>query len=223
MIDEAQDVTTETTEASSAENQPEDTQEVQTDQSETTEEKKVSDAVPYERFAEINSKNKALEEEINKIKESLQSRQEPQAPATPETLAQKQQEALVREQLKKMGFVSKDEIQQIEADRELDSKLSSLEAKYNGKDGKPKFTRREVLEYARDNQIGDVEGAYKLMNYDQFLSLAAKQASSTNKPVKSETSDGSGSNEAGTTNQDLLSAVKKGDKSSLKSLIKRLM
>lgn len=223
MQDTTQDVTTETTDASSAENQTEVSSENQTDQSETSQDKKVSESVPYERFAEINSKSKALEEEIRQIKESLASKTETTQPATQETLAQKEQEALIREQLKKMGFVSKEEIQQIESDRKLENELKSLEGKYDGRDGRPKFTRREVLEYARDKQIGDVESAYKLMNHDQLMSYAIKQATSTNKPVKSESSDGSGSNEAGTTNNDLISAVKSGDKSSLKSLIKRLM
>lgn len=214
-MEENIDVQQETTEAPSAENQAEAT----TETPESTEETKVSKSIPYERFAEINSKNKLLEEKLAKIEAQLtQNRPQPQV-----DVAQQQQEAAIREQLKKMGFISQDEIKQMEEDRKLDSRLTSLESKYSGSDGKPKFSRIEVLEYARDHQIGDPEAAYKLMNHDALMDYAIKQATGKIKPVKSETSDGSGSSQAGTTNSDLLSAVQKGDKDSLRSFIKRML
>ncbi len=226
MNEDTTDVNTETTEASSAENQTVETSVESSDQSTDTKDSKVSEAVPYERFTEINSKNKALEKEIKEIKESI-AQQKASAPVEPKTQVQRNQEALVKEQLKKMGFTSSEDVdarfKQLEADNKLSNELKSLEGKYDGSDGRPKFGRKEVLEYARDHQIGDVESAYKLMNYDQLLSHSAKHASDTNKPVKSETSDGSGSSQAGTTNKDLLGGIKRGDKSSLNSFIKRMM
>lgn len=218
MIEETQDVTQETTDASSAENQTEETSEMQTDQSESSEESKVSKTVPYDRFAEVISTNKQLKEEITKIRESLETTQAPIEKVDPGV---QQQEQLIREQLKKMGFVSKEEIAQIESDRKLEGTINSLAEKYNGKDGRPKFNKVEILEFARDKGILDLEAAYKVKNHDLLMDHAIKQAQTNTRPVKSESSDGSGASEAGTTNGDLISAVKKGDKNSLLSFIKR--
>lgn len=231
MNEDQIDVNTETTDASSAENQPEMSQDTQVDQPVETEDKKVSDSVPYDRFAEVNSINKTLKEEQEKMRQELEaikaSQSQPQTPQTPQDIAQKQQEQLVRDQLKNMGFLDQEEVnkklQQIEEDRALDSKLQNLELKYSGKDGMPKFKRSEILEYAHKNQIGDIEGAYKLKYQAEIIDNAIKAAQGKSKPVKSESSDGSGSQNAGTTDGDLITAAKKGDKSSLLSFIKRQM
>lgn len=223
MIDDQQGVKDNEVEASPAEDNTSEVEETQSGQTDSTETSKVSESVPYDRFAEVNSKNKRLEEEINEIRESLKELKTPKETAAPQTTdpAVAQQEALIREQLKKMGFVSKEEIQQIEEDRKLDSTMSQLEQKYSGKDGKPKFNRRDILEYARDNQIGNLEAAYKLKYQAELIDAAIKEATSKTKAVKSESSDGSGAQNAGTTNQDLIAAAKKGDRSSILSLIKR--
>lgn len=234
MNEEQIDVTTETTDASSAENQTDVSQESQTDQSGSSEDKKVSESVPYDRFAEVNSTNKVLKEErealrkeLEEIKGRLDTFKAPQQPQSQQEIAQRQQEELVKRQLREMGFVDQSEVekrlQQIDEDRKLENRIQSLENKYSGKDGRPKFNRREILEYARDNQIGDIEAAYKLKNQDALIDYAIKQAQGKVKPVKSESSDGSGSQNAGTTNDDLISAARKGDKSSLLSFIKRQM
>lgn len=213
--------TQEATEASPAENQPSNTQEAQADQPASSENDKVSQSVPYERFSEINNKNKELEKQIEELRAEMLATKQPAQPEPQLDPDQQRQEQEIREQLKKMGFISKDEIEQIEADRQLQNTLSNLESKYNGQDGRPKFNRREVLEYASKHQIGSVEGAYKLMHQDALIDYAIKQAQGKVKPVKSETSDGSGSAEAGTTRQDLVKAAQKGDKSSIRDLIKR--
>lgn len=229
MNEDQIDVTTEITDASSAENQTVETTETQSDGGDVSRESKVSETVPYERFAEVNSKSKALEEKYAKLEAELQAINSriPQPQQTPQDLAQKQQEQLIREQLKSMGFADQEEVnkrlQQIEEDRKLENTINQLENRYDGRDGRPKFNKREILEYARDNQIGSLEAAYKLKNHDALMDYAIKTAQGRTKPVKSEVSDGSGSSEAGTTNSDLLSAVSKGDKSSLLTFIKRQM
>lgn len=231
MDEVTQDVTQETTETSSVENPTVESQESQTDQSGSNEDKKVSESVPYERFAEVNSINKTLKEEQERIKAELeaikQAQLQPRTPQTPQDVAQQQQEQLIRDQLKKMGFLDQSEVdkrlKQIEEDQRLDNRLSQLEAKYSGKDGLPKFNRREILEYAKNNQIGDVEAAYKLRYQAEIIDNAIKTAQGKTKPVKSESSDGSGSQNSGTTNSDLVTAAKRGDKSALNSFIKRLL
>lgn len=226
-------VTQETTEASPAENQTNESQESQTDQSGSSEDKKVSESVPYDRFAEVNSKNKRYEEERETLRKEIQSLRDEMVSSkqtqTPQDPAQEQQRELVKKQLKELGFVDQSEVEQklnqIEEDQRLESTMKQLEVKYNGSDGRPKFNRREVLEYARDLGIkpSKLESAYRLKYQSELMDYAIKQASGKTKPVKSETSDGSGSSQAGTSNGDLVGAVRKGDKSALNSLIKRFM
>ena len=232
MDEVTQDVNTETTETSSVENTAEVSQESQTDQSGSSEDKKVSESVPYERFSEINNKNKALSEEKLRLEGELKALREarnyqPPQPQSQQDLAQQQQEQLIREQLKKMGFMDQTEVEaklkQIEEDQKLDNTMRQLEMKYSGKDGRPQFRRREILQYAKDNQIGNLEAAYKLKYQAELIDHAIKTATGKTKPVKSESSDGSGSQNAGTTDKDLVAAAKKGDRDSLRSFIKRLI
>lgn len=211
---------TETTDASPAE-KPATSETQESQDTGSTSEKQISESVPYERFAEVNNKNKALEKSIEEIRqemEELKKPSEPQAPVSPE---QEQQEQQIREQLKKMGFISKEELELVEEDRKLQSTLEKLETKYDGSDGRPKFDRVKVLSFAKEKGIADVDGAYNLLHQPELIDFAIKQAQGKTKPVKSETSDGSGSSEAGTTRGDLIKAAQKGDKGSVRDLIKR--
>jgi hypothetical protein len=175
-----------------------------------------SNFVPYDRFKEKNEEAKRLKEELERIQ--LQQQQ-------PQTQQQQNsnldQEQVVKEQLKRMGFISKDELEMAEADRKLDTTLEKLESKYDGKDGSPKFKRSEVLQHARDNMIGNLETAYRDKYQTQLLDLAVKRALGKTPGTKSEVSDGSGSATAGTSNGDLKSAVAKGDEDALMTFIKR--
>ena len=126
-----------------------------------------------------------------------------------------------------MGFLDQSEVdkrlKQIEEDQRLENSMQKLEAKYSGKDGRPKFDRVEMLKFARDRKMSDLEDAYRLKHWDSLMSYGISTAQGKTKPVKSESSDGSGSQNSGTTNSDLVNAAKKGDKSALNSFIKRLL
>ena len=77
-----------------------------------------------------------------------------------------------------------DEIQQLKKQQEelllaeeqklLEAEIKSLEAKYDGTNGLPKFDRDEVLNFAVEKGIADIELAYKLVNFDR-LTESAKQ------------------------------------------------
>jgi hypothetical protein len=216
MTEQVNDVTQveTTTEASSAENQTtETTQETSQDDSSDT-----SKTVPYERFAEVNSIKKQLQAEIDQLKAQVKSSvPAPQADPQRETIKQQLDPIL-----KEMGYVSKAELEQQDADRKLDGEINKLADKYNGKDGRPKFERSKVLDYASKNLIGNLEVAYKAMNEASLMDWAIKQASGKTAGVKTEGSDGSGAS-TGVANSDLLNAAKRGDDDALSALIKRTL
>lgn len=214
MADEAQDVQTveETTETPSVETET-------TTSEESTEETKT---VPYDRFREVIDSRKELEAKIAEL-ESKVSTFTPKpaaAPPNPQEEAVKQQ---LDKYLKDLGYVNKAELEQKEADKQLSDTISSLESKYNGSNGLPKFERSKILKYAQDNLIGNLEIAYKQMNEAAIMDARIKEALGKTKGVKSEVSDGSGSSNVGTTDNDLKTAATRGDRDALKTLIKRTL
>lgn len=214
MAEEAQDVIetaeVETAETSSVENETAET----TPEVETPDESKVSKSVPYERFAEVNNNYKKLEARLAE----MESKRE-------ETKVVDPQEAQVKTQLdkylKEMGYVSKEDLARQEADKALQDQVKALQSKYDGKDGRPKFKYEDVLDFAEKNLIGSLELAYEAKHKAELMDFAIKQALGKTKGVKSEVSDGSGSQEVGTTQGDLREAALSGDSDAMKILIKR--
>jgi hypothetical protein len=74
--------------------------------------------------------------------------------------------------LKQLGFITKDEMNQIlqqqKEEEQLETYLTSLEAEYDGSDGRPKFNRQEVLQFCVNNGIADPLAGYKLL-YEKEL------------------------------------------------------
>jgi hypothetical protein len=155
-------------------------------------------------------------------KELAELRKQQAAPAAP---ADPSQDA-IKEQLKRLGFVTREEqeaeLARREEDARVDRELSSLEGKYDGKDGRPKFDRTKVLDYAIKNGIGNAEVAYKAMYESALTDWAIKHAMEKTRGTQSEGSDGSGSQEVGTTTEDLKAGIRQGDRSSLRSFIRRV-
>lgn len=219
MTDEVTDVTQAepTAEAPSAENQTAETnQEATQDDSEAT-----SKSVPYERFQEVNNIKNELKSEIDKLKAQVAQFPKAETPTAQPNPQEEQVKAQLDKYLKEMGYVSKAELEQKEADQKLVQTIDKLADKYNGQDGRPKFVKGKVLEFAQEHLIGDLETAYKAMHEAELLSHAVSVALGKTKGVKSESSDGSGSTQVGTTQSDLLSAAREGDKEALAALIKR--
>lgn len=220
---------------------------------ETKEPKKTSDFVPYSRFQEINSRNKELADSIiNKDKEIAQLQQlvgetaktvKETAQHFPKYQVPRSEEDVKKEKLvatiKSLGFSSaedvekivsdlsaknKEELAQKEAQFALQNELQSLESKYNGSDGKPKFEKSAVTKVMNDKHLASPEDAYKLLHYDALLEWSMKHAQQVNQAPKSEVSDGSGGNVA-VNNQDLIAKIAKGGddaESSKRLLFKRL-
>jgi hypothetical protein len=220
MEDITQDVTQAevTAPESSAETNTEAPKEAETSQETqtTSEGKDLSEqVVPYKRFHEVNEKAKKAEE----LERELQELKAKATPPTPED----EQTKIVKETLKNLGFVTREEqeaeLRRREEDAQLDKTFSKLESKYDGKDGRPKFSRQEILEFYRESRLStDPEILYKLKFEKELDNWKVQQALSKTQGTKSEASDGSGSTTTGA--DDLKTAAMSGDKSALRAYLK---
>lgn len=207
----AESSTAANSETTVAEKQPE-------TQAETPEGNLEEQAVPYKRFKEVNEKAK----EADRLKAELEELRAKAAPPVPED----EQTKAVKETLKNLGFVTREEqeaqARQREEDAQLDKTFSALETKYDGKDGRPKFSRQDILDFYRETRVSsDPEVLYKVKHEKELLNWEIQQALSKTKGVKSEISDGSGSTTVGS--NDLKTAAMSGDKSALRDYLKRLV
>lgn len=173
-------------------------------------------SVPYSRFREVNEKAKRAEELEARLKE-LESRSEPK-----EDNPQKEQ---IKEALKpildELGYVSKDQLERQKEDEQIQGELSRLEKQYNGKDGRPKFDRDEVVKFAMEKRIGDIETAYEKLHQSELINWHVKEAIAKSKGIKTESSNGTGT--SGVTNDDLKESIKKGDRNALRTYLKRFV
>lgn len=195
---------------------------------ETQEETVQSASVPYERFKEVNDTLKAMRDELAEMKTGLASSQTSQSQVQePIDPAQRAQEELIEKQFKqvadKLGYVSQDKLLQKERDQILEQTFTKLESQLNGSDGRPKFERQAVIDYALKNRISDPEVAYKLMNEAQLDNWKIEQAiKGKGITLKTETSNGSGSQSAQGASMDVLKAkAAAGDQEAIDTLIAR--
>lgn len=206
---------TDTTTESSTETETT-TEQVATEESKATETEEQK-TVPYERFKEVNERVKSISKLEAKIAE-LEGKLAPAPAADP-------QQEQAKQYLKTLGFVSREdvehELKQREDDQRVEAELSRLENDWNGKDGRPKFDRKQVIEYCLKNGIGNPEVGFKALKEQDLINYHIQQAIAKSKGVKTEASDGSGSAQVGVTSDDLKEAAMKGDKNALRTLIKR--
>lgn len=220
MEDTQQDVTP--AEETAPDSSPVD-QTTTTDAVETAPVEDKAQTVPYERFREVNEQAKRAQE-LEKRLADLEARQQPQPEVNSE-------EEAVKEYVKSLGFVSAEEaeakfqatLREREAETQLRQEVTDLSRRYDGKNGLPKFDKDAVLDYAKQNNMfGPLEQTYKVMHEKAWIDWNVQQAIQKSKGVQSEGSDGSGSAQVGTTNDDLRSAAMRGDKNALNTFIKRL-
>lgn len=221
MEDQAQDVTqtpeVETGIAPSSENET--AQVAQTDESAANEQSKY---VPYSRFTEVNEGYKQAQQTVEQLQKEVEAIKSQFAPKPSEP---DPQQVAIKQQLEALGFITKEqqemEMRRQREDQKVQAELTQLENEFNGQDGRPKFDRKKVITYAIENQLGNLRTAYKEMHEQELINWHIEQAIAKSKGVKSEASNGSGSSEAGTTNEDLKEAIRMGDKNALKTFLKR--
>ena len=206
-------VETDTTDTSSSEKKTDQG----TEESTSTVDTKVNDKhVPYERFAEVNAKANEWETKYRELEGKFN---QPKVESNPQ---KEQIKEALKPILKELGFVSHEDLAQQEEDKQVQSEIASLAKQYDGSDGRPKFAKDEVIKYAIDNKIGSVEAAYKLLHEKDLINWQIARAIEKSKGIKTESSDGSGSSEVGTTNDDLKEAIAGGNKSALHTFLKRV-
>ena len=140
-----------TAEAPSAEN----TTDMTTQDTDQGDSDSASKTVPYERFQEVISSKNELKQEIDNLKVQLGQIQETktQTPTAPPNPQEEQIKGQLDKYLKELGYVSKQELEQKEADKELAQSIESLSKKYDGKNGLPKFDKTKAIEFAQKNLI----------------------------------------------------------------------
>lgn len=130
------------------------------------------------RINELVGKVKELEENL----EAKKDEKVPMPPTEPKITPEVQRAI---DHLRNLGFVHKDELKaEIEAVRDrtaLESDHMRLINNYNGSDGKPKYDKREVEKYMRDNGVYNPEVAYKALHETELLDWMLKEAESKKK------------------------------------------
>jgi vacuolar-type H+-ATPase subunit I/STV1 len=116
------------------------------------------------QYAPLVQQLQELQERLNQLQsnQTPQQRADAQNITDPETL----------NYLRQLGFITKEEmnqiLQQYREEEQLEAYLTSLEAEYDGSDGRPKFNRQEVLQFCVNNGIADPLAGYKLL-YEKEL------------------------------------------------------
>jgi hypothetical protein len=173
---------------------------------------------------------RAAAEERVRIFESQRQQQpaqpaQPQQQVAPEVQQAKQQLAsLIKEMAPELGFVSKQEIQQQEQMKAVDSEQVRLEGKYNGADGLPKYEKQAVLNYAIEMGMTSPKGleiAYKQMHEAEIMNARVQRALAQSRGIQSETSNGTGSANTGVSESDLKKAAEAGDSNATHLILKR--
>ena len=117
-----------------------------------------------------------IKNSLNDLRSSLESKNE----ADPNEL-----ESQHKEYLKKLGFSTKEDLAQAKEsgrkEAEYDRINENLSVKYDGKDGKPKFDRKEIEVFANENKaLGynsiHPETLYKIKNEQALADWAVKEA-----------------------------------------------
>lgn len=178
--------------------------------------------VPYSRFKEVNERSKQYEAKLKEVEDRLAAMDKTSTPVDP-------QEQQVKTLLNQYGYLSRDEFQaeldkreaRLREDTAVQQELARLETKYDGKNGLPKFDRKKVVEFALDRRLADPEVAYKTLFEKEYLNWHIQHANDKSKGVKTESSDGSGAQPAGATNQDLMDEAMKGDDKAFDTMIRR--
>lgn len=156
-----------------------------------------------EEEIEFNKLSGSTQERIKKLirdKQEAEARAYQQAPSyvppAPNTLAPDQKQAI--DTLRQFGITTKDDVKE-EVNQGLNQikwelKNQTLESKYSGSDGTPKYDREEVEDYMRSHpqyQYYDPEDVFKYKMFpDEFSAAGTQQApsrqkTSSLKPVKS--------------------------------------
>lgn len=137
--------------------------------------------VPYTRFQEVNKAKADAEEKSARLESELEAERQAKAPVTseedddidPETLD------LVNKSAKKLGFVSKEELDARDLKDQVQKDIDNLTSEY--KDSSVPFDGKAVIKYANDNNMPlgskqSLDAVYQYMNRDAIIEANRKAA-----------------------------------------------
>lgn len=132
--------------------------------------------VPYQRFQEVNTRAKEAEDRAAALEAELQAardsgRQTPPANEDDDFL-EPDVEDLIRRGAKKLGLVSRDELQAQEMQRQVAQDVRNLETEY-ANTGVP-YDHQAIVDYAKENNLpitskAALRAAYRDMNWDKIV------------------------------------------------------
>jgi len=112
---------------------------------------------------------------LQQVRELSQRLQELQQPPSKETTGGDIDEVTKKYLKEKLGVMFQADFQQAKEDEQLEDYLQALEHTYDGSDGRPKFDRKEVLNFCIQRGISNPEDGYKLLHYDDWHYLGQQQ------------------------------------------------
>jgi hypothetical protein len=122
---------------------------------------------------------------LQQVRELSQRLQELQQPPSRETAGGDIDEITKRYLKEKLGVVTREDIEKMKEDEALEDYLQALEYTYDGSDGRPKFDRKEVLEYCIQHGISNPEDGYKLLHFNELVDWYLRQKQQAPKPPPS--------------------------------------
>jgi hypothetical protein len=128
-----------------------------------------------ERVVELvrRAKQAEMKMEEERLKAEAALRRAPETPKTDTPSEQEVKEALNK--LREFGVVTKEDLQAVTDRMYLEREHDRLERQYDGSDGRPKYVREEVEDYARTHYFGgNLEAAYKDMYWDELIDAEVK-------------------------------------------------
>lgn len=147
----------------------------------------------HPRFKEVLNRAKTAEEKTTQLEQELealrQQVQERQANTGEKEFTDEEERALakIEKGLASRGFVKKQDLDSETYQIRLEKELDRMTEKYDGSNGLAKFVADEVYAYAKKNGMEkNLEGAYKLMNYEANLEAEARRRSQGATPPRSE-------------------------------------
>lgn len=151
-------------------------------------------AVPFHRFQEVNDAKRKAEERAQAVEQELaaiRAADESKGSQTGDDEIDPDVEALISKTIKKLGYVSKDELAQDRAAQQYQLDTQALTDQYKNS-GVP-FDANAVREYAKENGLPitnktSMEAAFKQMNWGKFMELERNRAVTEFKENGSKTS-----------------------------------
>ena len=130
------------------------------------------------RIDELIGRNKELMEKVEALTTKVETKPVPTPPVTPTEKPTPDVEQAVK-YVKQVGkFVSQDDLEErikaMESRRIVDSEHQRLEAKFNGSNGGPTYTRSEMEKYMNESGIFNPEAAYEQKYKDELFDLRLK-------------------------------------------------